>query len=112
MGVSRASALSMRRRRRISAREVNMRYGSSTPFESGRRSGCLCRLRRAEARRAQCFIVHAALMPAISPWHPASSYPEVPFTCPARNRRSIDSQQTVVEFARSMASYSMAYPVE
>ena len=32
MGVSRSSALSMRRCRRNSAREVNMRYGSSAPL--------------------------------------------------------------------------------
>jgi hypothetical protein len=27
-----------------------------------------------------------ALIPAIRPCPPASSYPEVPFTCPAKNR--------------------------
>ena len=40
-------------------------------------------------------------MPAIKPWHAASSYPEVPLICPARNSPGIVfTSQRMVQFPR------------
>ena len=86
-GSSRRSALSWRSRSRYSDREVNSRYGSSTP-----------RLHQVVDQHADESLVSteddrlasrapsaAALIPATTPWPAASSYPVVPFTWPARN---------------------------
>ena len=56
------------------------------------------------------FIFCAAFIPAINPWHAASSYPEVPFVWPAINRPSIPLYSSdSFKFDGSIQSYSIAY---
>ncbi len=88
--VNRRSALSIRNWRRNSAREVNIRYGSFVPFEikSSIRIAVYPSV-RSRISGGSCLTCNAALIPAISPWHAASSYPLVPLICPARKRPAI-----------------------
>ena len=84
--VSLASASSCLNNILYSALEVNILYGSSTPLVT--RSSISTPM-----YDSSLFIVNtlspvhlrAALMPATIPCPPASSYPVVPFTCPAKN---------------------------
>ena len=51
-----------------------------------------------------------AFIPAINPWQAASSYPEVPLVCPAKNKPSIVLYSNDnFKSAGSIQSYSIAY---
>ena len=57
------------------------------------------------------FTFSAALIPAMIPWQAASSYPDVPLICPARNSPAIFFVSSVRwSSVGSIESYSMAYP--
>src|ERR1035441_5960495 len=71
-----------------------------------RRVGCIPSVRPFSHRAHS-----AALLPAISPWHAASSSPLVPLICPARNSPSYFFTFKVRSSSvGSIASYSIAYP--
>ncbi|MPN59277.1 hypothetical protein SDC9_206998 [bioreactor metagenome] len=87
--VRRWSQLSWRRFKRYSARLVNMRYGSWVPMvtRSSMRTPVYASL-RLSTKGFSPLSFWDALMPAIKPWHAASSYPLVPLVCPAMKRFS------------------------
>mmetsp|Transcript_18050 Transcript_18050/g.58423 ORF Transcript_18050/g.58423 Transcript_18050/m.58423 type:complete len:216 (-) Transcript_18050:1038-1685(-) len=105
----RTSALSARRLRRYSARELNMRYGSEVP-----------RLTRSSTSTPRYDSARpvtsgspgaAALAPASRPCAAASSYPVVPLICPARYSPATRLVSRVERSSRgSMKSYSTPYP--
>ncbi len=91
IGLKRISALSWRNNKRCSARDVNIRYGSSVPlvtkssintpiYDSDRFmiSSCLS------------FNFWCAFIPAIKPCEAASSYPVVPLIWPAKYKLLIN----------------------
>ena len=96
IGVNRLSALSILRCSRNSAREVNIRYGSSAPFVI--RSSIKIPVYpsiRPTITGSRPPRLAVAFRPAINPWQPASSYPDVPLICPARYSPGIDFTSSV-----------------
>ena len=97
--------------KRYSALDVNIRYGSVTPFVT--KSSIKTPRYASSLFNTICsfpLTKQLAFIPAISPWAAASSYPLVPLTCPPKNNpfTFLDSK---VGFNSngSMASYSIAY---
>ena len=83
------SALSCLKSVRYSALEVNILYGSSVPFVI--RSSINTPIYASLLVRISGSVentLDTALIPAINPCAAASSYPVVPFICPAKNRFS------------------------
>ena len=110
ISVNLKSALSWRSNNLYSALEVIILYGSLVPFVT------ISSIKTpiypwvlSKITGFFPFIFNALLIPAIKPWHAASSYPEVPFVCPAKNKPSISLYSNDnFNFEGSIESYSIA----
>ena len=105
------SALSCLSRSLYSALEVIILYGSFVPFvtmSSIKTPIYACDLSRINGSFFCNFL--AAFIPAIIPCAAASSYPDVPFICPAKNIPSISLYSSdSLSIDGSIQSYSIAY---